>query len=84
VYERGELEATEIGQREVDEDHCDILLEEDAERLGAGVRFEELVRDSSVDVSNPTKILELVEPYIVPAYRQKAQYAVEELWQLAR
>jgi hypothetical protein len=46
--------------------------------------LDELGRDSSVDVSSPRKILELVEPYIVPAYRQKAQYAVEELWELAQ
>jgi hypothetical protein len=51
----------------------------DAKRL-----LDELRRDSSVDVSDPMKVLALVEPYILPAHQQKAQYAVEELWELAQ
>ena len=42
----------------------------------------ELRRDPSVDVSNPEKLLELVDPFFIEVHRLKAKYAVEELWEL--
>lgn len=39
--------------------------------------------DPSVDTSSCKKLLELVEPYFVDAFRLKAQYALEELCEIA-
>lgn len=50
---------------------------DDAERL-----FRELEGNPSVDVTTLAATLALVDQYFVPQYRDKAQYALEELWEL--
>lgn len=50
----------------------------DAKRL-----LEELRRCPESAPSSPKDLWALVEPYVVPAYAQKARYAVDELWELA-
>jgi predicted nucleotidyltransferase len=44
--------------------------------------LEELVAEAVLDCSTPEKLLALVAPYFVPSKRTKAQYALEELWEL--
>ncbi len=50
----------------------------DATRL-----LEDLRRTPESAPSGPEDLWALVEPYVVPAYAQKARYAVDELWELA-
>lgn len=55
---------------DVDFGDAERLLRDLRERLGA-------------DVASQGKLLELLAPYIIEHYAQKASYALEELWELA-
>jgi hypothetical protein len=51
--------------------------------FGDALRILEALKEQpGADCSTPEKLLELVEPYVVPSQRHKASYAVEELWGL--